>query len=95
MKVLLILSVFWICYGILGLLGIQNTPAKYKNTEQERDYKKYSGTGWLLLGCPWLILWAVVHGMEISPLAIGFLLVISAIPSLVYSYIHGKKFNKG
>lgn len=95
MTILLILSLFWICYGILGLLGIQNIPAKYKNTEQERDYKKYSGTGWLLLGCPWLIAWALVHGTDISPVTVIFVLIISAVPAIVYSYINGKKFKKG
>ena len=30
MNVLLFMSVFWILYGIAGLLGFQNIPAKYK-----------------------------------------------------------------
>ena len=38
MDVLLIMSIFWIGYGILGIFGIQNIPAKYKGHSWTKDY---------------------------------------------------------
>lgn len=94
MKILLIMSVFWIGYGILGILGVQNIPKKYKLTKYAKEYKKFAGTGWLLLGIPWFIIWIVTHNIDISPLIIVFILVACAIPSAVYTYIGDKKFRK-
>ena len=37
MNVLLFMSVFWILYGIAGLLGFQNIPAKYKEHSWTKD----------------------------------------------------------
>ena len=31
MNVILVLSVFWIGYGVVGLIGFQNIPAKYND----------------------------------------------------------------
>lgn len=94
MYTMLALSVFWICYGILGLFGVQKIPEKYRNAEFAKDYKRFSGTGWLLLGLPQFILWIVIHNMDISPLGIGAIMLLCAIPAVVYAYIGEKKFRK-
>lgn len=38
MGVILVLSIFWIGYGIVGLIGFQNIPAKYKGHSWTKDY---------------------------------------------------------
>lgn len=94
MNALLFMSVFWICYGILGILGIQNIPKDYKLTEYAKEYKKFSGIGWLLLGIPYFIIWIVAHNIDISQYIKIPIFVACTVPSLVYSYIGEKKFRK-
>lgn len=94
MKVLFTMSVFWICYGIFGIFGVQNIPKKFKDTEYAKSYKRFSGTGWLLLGLSYCIVWAVTHNKAISPHIVVYILAVCAVPSLVYTYIGEKKFRK-
>lgn len=92
MKIILFMSVFWIVYGVLGLFGIQNIPKKIRNTEYEKEYKRFSGTGWLLIGVPWFVVWIVTHNMEISAHIVMLILVVCAIPAIIYTYIGEKKY---
>lgn len=94
MNVLFVMSVFWICYGTMGVFGIQNIPKKYKNTKHEKAYKRFAGIGWVLLGAPLFVLWIVTHNMSIPPILLVFIVFACAIPSLVYTYIGERNFRK-
>ena len=59
MNGLLFMSIFWIGYGILGLLGIQNIPSKYKGHSWTKGYIRKQGITWLLVGVPWLAFFLV------------------------------------
>ena len=82
---ILIMSIFWIGYGILGIFGIQRIPSKHRGTEYEKDYKKTRGIGWILSGAPWLIVYFVVKSLEVSDGAIIAILIATAIPGIIYS----------
>ena len=43
MEVLLIMSIFDICYGILGLFGKMNIAEKFKGHEWTKDYIRKQG----------------------------------------------------
>lgn len=94
MITVLILSIFFIFYGILGLFGIQNIPEVYLDTEFAKSYKRFSGIGWLLLGIPYLVVWIVTHNMGLPPLTIVLILLACGIPSLIFTCIGSIKFGK-
>jgi len=96
MNVLLFMSVFWILYGIAGLLGFQNIPTKYKGHSWTKDYIRSQGLTWLILGLPWfgfyLVRTFLLAEADITTgLSIVILLLLS-IPAVVVSIIYEKKY---
>ena len=96
MYVLLFMSVFWILYGIAGLLGFQNIPAKYKGHSWTKDYIRSQGLNWLILGLPWFGFYLVrtfllAEAAITSGMSVVILLLLS-IPALILSVIYEKKY---
>ena len=96
MNVLLFMSVFWILYGIAGLLGFQNIPAKYKGHSWTKDYIRSQGLNWLILGLPWFGFYLVrtfflAEADITTGMSIVILLLLS-IPALIFSVIYEKKY---
>ncbi|MDY5730900.1 MAG: hypothetical protein SPL05_05090 [Eubacteriales bacterium] len=95
MIVVLCFSIFWIIYGILGILGIQNIPEKYKGSDFEKEYKRYRGISWLLLGIPMFVFWLVVHNMDISSKVLFVIvMIVIALPAIIYDFVVGRKYQK-
>lgn len=95
MTVVLCLSVFWIIYGILGICGIQNIPEKYKGSDFEKEYKRYRGIGWLLLGIPMIVFWLVVHNVDISNKApYVIVMIVIALPAVIFDFVVDRKYKK-
>lgn len=92
MKILLFMSVFWIVYGVLGLFGIQNIPKKIKSTEYEKEYKRFAGTSWLMVGVPWFVVWLITHNIDISAHIVILIMVACAVPAILYTHIGEKKY---
>ena len=92
---ILFLSIFWIVNGVLGLFGVQFIPEEYRGTDFEREYKRYRGIGWLLLGVPMFIFWIVVHNMDIfNKMPYAIVIAVVALPALVYFFLIGRKYRK-
>lgn len=96
MNVLLFMSVFWILYGIAGLLGFQNIPAKYKGHSWTKDYIRSQGLNWFILGLPWFGFYLVrtfllAEAAITSGMSVVILLLLS-IPALILSVIYEKKY---
>lgn len=95
MTVVLCLSVFWIIYGILGIFGIQIIPEKYKGSDFEKEYKRYRGIGWLLLGIPMFVFWLVVRNMYISnKMPFVIIMIVIALPAVIYDFVVDRKYQK-
>ena len=98
MKVLLFMSVFWILYGIAGLLGIQNIPKRFKGYSWTKEYIRLQGITWLMLGVPLLMLYLIAEcfipetNLNVELLVIGILVLAS--PSVVFTYKWEKKYEK-
>ena len=93
MTTILILGLFWVLYGCLGLLGIQVIPDKHRGTEHEQAYKRFRGLSWLLLGVPWLLVWAVMRNVDGPPTGqMAMILLVCAMPSLVFSVVGERKY---
>lgn len=91
MKVVLWLSLFYIGYGIAGLLGFQVIPDRCKGKEWTKHYVRCRGISWLLIGIPWLILYWVDMG-QMWPFQIrAVLIVLCAVPSIIYSVMIEKR----
>ena len=96
MQVMMFMSVFWTLYGIAGLFGIQNIPSKYKGYTWTKEYIRCQGISWLMLGIPWLIFY-LVHTFYLADKNIGagvivLILVLFAVPSIIYTIKWDKKF---
>ena len=96
MGVILVLSIFWIGYGIAGLIGFQNIPAKYKGHSWTKDYIRKQGVTWLVLGLPWfgfyLVRTFVVAEANISTRMVVVILLLLAIPALITTIMLGRKY---
>lgn len=79
-----VLSVFWIGYGILGILGIQNIPEKYKYKSWTPDYIRMNGIANLLLGVGWFLLGFVLRALSPSMLQELGLGLLFALPAVGY-----------
>ena len=96
MKVLLFMSVFWSLYGIAGLLGFQNIPAKYKGHSWTKAYIRSQGLNWLILGLPWLGFYLVrtflLAEIDITTGMFVVILLLLSIPALIVSIVLEKKY---
>ena len=96
MKVLLFMSVFWSLYGIAGLLGFQNIPAKYKGYSWTKAYTRSQGLNWLILGLPWfgfyLIRAFILTELDITTGMFVVILLLLSIPALIVSIVLEKKY---
>ena len=81
-----VLSIFWIGYGILGILGIQNIPERYRYRSWTSDYIRANGIGLVIFGISWFIL-GIVLTLYPLPLLQGFgLAVLFSLPALGYAF---------
>lgn len=96
MNVLLYMSIFWIGYGILGLFGIQNIPAKFKGHTWTNAYKRTQGLNWLILGLPWLVFYFVstrhIPDTDLNAAFEILIYVILSFPALIASFVWGRKY---
>ena len=96
MNVILVMSVFWILYGIAGLLGFQNIPAKYKGHSWTKDYIRKQGVTWLVLGLPWLGFYVArtffLAEANISTGMAVVILLLLAVPALITTIIWEREY---
>ena len=96
MGVILVLSIFWIGYGIAGLIGFQNIPAKYKGHSWTKDYIRKQGVTWLVLGLPWLGFYVArtffLAEANISTGMAIVILLLLAVPALITTIILERKY---
>lgn len=82
------ISAFWIVYGILGVLGIQKIPEKYKYRSWTPDYIRMNGIAYLLLGGCWFILGFVLRALSLpllQELGLGLLFALPAVGYALYA----------
>lgn len=82
------ISAFWIVYGILGILGIQKIPEKYKYKSWTPDYIRMNGISYLLLGGCWFILGFVLRALSLpllQELGLGLLFALPAVGYALYA----------
>ena len=98
MNVMFIMGIFWTLYGIAGLLGYQNIPAKYKSHRWTKDMIRCQGKTWLMLGVPWILLYlAATFFFEDLNIKMGtwFLLaVVVTVPGLIYTVARDRKYKE-
>lgn len=92
MATLLSLGIFWTFYGILGLCGIQRIPSEYKNKAWTKQYIRSCGIGWLMIGVPWILLYAALSRHPVSPPVMALLIVLLALPASIFSFCIEKKY---
>lgn len=80
-----VLGVFWLVYGILGILGIQNIPEKYKYQSWTQDYIRMNGIGMAIFGASWFILGFVLKALSLSVLQELGLVLLFSLPALGYA----------
>lgn len=98
MEVIFVMGIFWTLYGIAGLLGHQNIPAKYKGHTWTKDIIRCQGKTWLMLGVPWILLYlaATFFFVDLN-IKMGTWILIAAlatVPGLVYTVIWEQKYKR-
>ena len=90
MNVILIMSAFWVIYGIAGILGFQIIRSEYRGHRWTKTYVRLLGASWLMLGVPWLLFGriAVYTAANIGTCLLCIILLALAMPSIAVSYTH-------
>ena len=91
-RILLVMSLVWILYGIAGLLGFQNIPKTHKGRSWTKRFKRERGISWLLLGCPWLALWFFCKYPATRLGSLVLLMAVCALSSLIFSFFMERKY---
>ncbi|MBE6899708.1 MAG: hypothetical protein E7479_03465 [Ruminococcaceae bacterium] len=94
MEVLFAMSIFYICYGIFGLFGKMNVAEKYRGHEWTKNYIKEIAVGDIILGVSWLILYFAEKQYDPGLVMTGLLIVLLALPSLIYVICIERKYSK-
>ena len=94
MEVLLMMSIFDICYGILGLFGKMNIAEKFKGHEWTKDYIRGLAFSNILLGIPYLILYLAFRQYDPGFVKMFIFIILSGLPSLILIIFHETKYNK-
>jgi len=90
----LIIALFWCGYGICGLRGRQWIKPSYRGYVWSKSYTRAQGLGWLIMGWPWLI-WYALQAAVPEALGNGALLgffVLSVLPSFIFIIFYEKKY---
>ena len=93
-NVILIMSAFWVIYGIAGILGFQIIRSEYRGHRWTKTYVRLLGVSWLMLGVPWLLFdrIAAYTAANIGTEVFCFILLVLAIPSIVFTFFIDKKY---
>ena len=94
MNVLLMLGAFYTVYGLLGLAGWQRLPACYRGHRWTARFTRRLGLSWLLLGLPWLAVWALLHAAPPAWPVVCAVIVGVSLPSLVYTWALDRRYRK-
>lgn len=86
-NVILIMSAFWVIYGIAGILGFQVIRSEYRGHDWTKTYVR-------LLGVPWLLFdrIAVHTAANIGTGLLCIILLALAMPSIVFTFFIDKKY---
>ena len=93
MDVILMLSTFWVIYGIAGVLGFQVIRSEYRGHDWTKAYVRLLGVSWLL-GVPWLLFDRMVvdTAANIGTGLLCIILLALAMPSIVFTFFIDKKY---
>ena len=94
MNVLLALGGVYTAYGLLGLAGWQRLPAPYRGHRWTGRYTRRLGVSWLMLGLPWLAVWALLRTAPPAWPMVCAVIVGVSLPSLVYTWALDRRYRK-
>ena len=94
MEILFAMSIFYICYGILGLFGKMVVPEKFKGYEWTKNYSKEQGFSYILIGIPWSILCYAFEKFDPGYVVMFSTIILTALPSFIYGIYIDKKYSK-
>lgn len=86
------MGIFYLVYGVLGLLGVQVIPEEYKGKPWTKSYIRCRGISWVILGIPWLVFYLIVRDMEINKMIGVVILIAISLPSIIYSIVFERKY---
>ena len=86
-NVILIMSAFWVIYGIAGILGFQVIRSEYRGHDWTKTYVRLLGASWLLLVFKFLF-----RPADIGTGLLCIILLALAMPSIVFTFFIDKKY---
>lgn len=90
----LIMSLGWLIYGTVCFLGVSSGRCKYHGKPFEKEYKKARGTAYLAVGICWLAVSFLFSRLPMSDVVRPIILVVSALPGMIYSSKQEREFRK-
>jgi len=86
-NVILIMSAFWVIYGIAGILGFQVIRSEYRGHDWTKTYVRLLGASWLMFDRI-----AVHTAANIGTGLLCIILLALAMPSIVFTFFIDKKY---
>ena len=86
------ISLFWIVYGILTLVGIAPISKQYQGYSWSQQYRRSCGISWLLLGGPLMALYLVSRFIPGPSWSWIIWTLLAVIPGLSYAIRMYQKF---
>ena len=90
----LIISVFWMIYGLISFLGISTKGSKYHGRPFEKDYKKARGIAYLGVGICWLAVSFLFSRFSMSNTVQLIVLIAASLPCMIYSTKQERKYRR-
>lgn len=92
MNTILVIGIVWTLYGLVGLLGVQRIPAKFKGKPWTGRYIRWQGVSWLLIGIPWIILSLATEGKGMGVSVMLPLILVCTLPGFIYTVVLDRRY---
>ena len=93
---LLTLGIIWTLFGIFAYKGYKaiQVPTEYENKEWTNQYKRKYSISYFLIGVPYILFYIFIEctNYEIGILGSDAMIVVLAIPALIYGAFLDHKF---
>jgi len=94
MGVILAMGIFWTLYGLAGIFGFQVINDRYRNHDWTKEYIRFRGISWLMMGVPFIILYLLTFDKNIDKNVLCLLALACGTPSIVYSFVKERKYKR-
>lgn len=89
---LLSLGIFYMIYGVAGILGFQYIPQKYRNRSWTGEFIRSRGIFFLITGALWIFVYIIDSFHRMNWITLAAVLILFSAPPMIYAVRTEKKY---